>query len=220
MEAADWLRERSKGIGGSDAAAVLGLNPYMPNVELWEVKTGRRKQADISDKDCVRYGVSAEPHIRELFKLDYPELEITHTGYLTVNNGKYPFIRGSFDAEAVHKKTNTAGVIEFKTSSIKNSSMLKKWDNQIPQNYYIQVLHYMLVREAFEFAVLRAHLRLEYAAKENKFTNQVPVEVRDYFIDRADAQVQADLKYLLEKEIEFWRYVETDTRPPLILPEI
>lgn len=30
----EWHRERAKGIGGSDAAAVLGRNPYMTNVDL------------------------------------------------------------------------------------------------------------------------------------------------------------------------------------------
>ena len=49
-----WLQERKKGIGGSDAAAVLGLNPYMTNVDLWKIKTGRKEQEDISEKPFVK----------------------------------------------------------------------------------------------------------------------------------------------------------------------
>ena len=47
---AEWHRERRKGIGGSEASAILGLNPYMTNVQLWRYKTGREVPEDISDK--------------------------------------------------------------------------------------------------------------------------------------------------------------------------
>ena len=46
----DWLDYRRRGIGGSDAAAVLGLCPWKSNVRLWEAKTGLRQPEDISDK--------------------------------------------------------------------------------------------------------------------------------------------------------------------------
>jgi predicted phage-related endonuclease len=37
----EWLTVRKKGIGGSDAAAAIGLNPYQSPLELWMIKTGR-----------------------------------------------------------------------------------------------------------------------------------------------------------------------------------
>ena len=37
----EWLEERKAGIGGSDAATILGLNPYSDNIKLWEIKTKR-----------------------------------------------------------------------------------------------------------------------------------------------------------------------------------
>ena len=43
MERDAWLQERSKGIGGSDVATVLGLNPYKTPLSLWEEKTGKTK---------------------------------------------------------------------------------------------------------------------------------------------------------------------------------
>ena len=41
MERDAWLLERTKGIGGSDVATVLGLNPYKTPLSLWEEKTGK-----------------------------------------------------------------------------------------------------------------------------------------------------------------------------------
>lgn len=53
---ASWLKARTYGIGGSDASAIVGMNPYKTNIDLFEEKTGRRIPEDISDKPYVRYG--------------------------------------------------------------------------------------------------------------------------------------------------------------------
>jgi predicted phage-related endonuclease len=52
----EWLKARKSYIGGSDAAAVLGMNPWMSNTELWEIKTGRRKKTFLDDNEFVKYG--------------------------------------------------------------------------------------------------------------------------------------------------------------------
>lgn len=36
----EWLQQRTKGIGGSDVAAALGLSPWRTPVELWQDKRG------------------------------------------------------------------------------------------------------------------------------------------------------------------------------------
>ena len=51
---AQWHAERAKGIGGSEAAAIVGLSPWCSNVELWQRKTGRKAAPDISDNAAVR----------------------------------------------------------------------------------------------------------------------------------------------------------------------
>ena len=68
---AQWHEERAKGIGGSEAAAIIGLSPWCSNVELWRRKTGRHAAPDISNNAAVAYGHDAEPLIRRLFALDY-----------------------------------------------------------------------------------------------------------------------------------------------------
>ena len=56
MQYEQWLTERKSGIGGSEAAIIMGKSPYMTNAELWEIKTGQRMREDISDKERVIYG--------------------------------------------------------------------------------------------------------------------------------------------------------------------
>lgn len=206
---AAWLKGRMNGIGGSDASAVIGMNPYKTNIELFEEKTGKRLPEDISDKLCVIYGKNAEAPIRELFKLDYPEYQVLHHDYRILQSMEYPFMQASLDGELIDQE-GRQGILEIKTTNILQSMQREKWRDKIPQNYYIQVLHYLLVT-GYQFVVLRAHL-------VSSWGREVRTQVKHYFIERSE--VKGDLDYLLKEEIKFWGYVESGRKPPLILPEI
>ena len=86
----------------------------------------------------------------------------------------------------------------------------EKWKDRIPDNYYSQVLHYLLVT-GYEFVVLRAHLNSSWG-------REIRTQVKHYFIEREE--VQEDLDYLLREERRFWEYVESGRKPPRILPII
>lgn len=208
----EWLKARLNGIGASESSAVIGKNPYMSNVDLWRVKTGRKKYPDISSKEHVKYGHDAEPHIRALFALDYPQYEVSYGGaFDMVWNPEYPFIFATLDGRLVEKETGRRGVLEIKTTEILRSMQKEKWVDAIPDNYYTQVLHQLLAT-GFDFAVLHAQLKRNYGG-------EIKTERRSYFIEREE--VLGDLEYLLAEECEFWNnYVLRDREPALILPEI
>ncbi|MBU1001630.1 MAG: YqaJ viral recombinase family protein [Proteobacteria bacterium] len=205
----EWLAERRKGLGGSDASAALGLNPWKTNVQLWEEKTGRREEEDISDKECVLYGIGCERHMRELFALDFPQYTVVpHEEFVSIAHPEYDFLRASLDGELIDKN-GRHGVLEIKTTNIQSQQMRQAWDGRVPQYYFVQVLHYMLVIGA-QFGVLKARLRSDW--------NGVWITEKHFHFERADHE--EDIAYLLEAELKFWKYVETDTRPDLILPAI
>ena len=87
----DWLKARSRSIGGSDAAAIVGASPYKTNIELWEEKTGRRSSPDISESPFVKYGTEAEEHLRALFALDFPGYKVSYEPNNIWLNTEYPF---------------------------------------------------------------------------------------------------------------------------------
>lgn len=206
MTRADWLEERKKGIGGSDAATILGLNPYKTTIELWEEKTGRKEAPDISDKPYVKYGTMMEPILRESFKIKHPEFEVLHEENTIMKHQVYPFLFASLDGILVNKETGEKGILEIKTSEVLRSMQKEKWKDKIPDNYYCQVLHYLNVT-GFTFVKLFAELTYGEDYQANK----------TYTIDRKD--VENDIKLLQEKEIQFWKkYIEKDKRPPLVLP--
>lgn len=205
----DWLKNRMFGIGGSEISAVVGCNPYMDNVTLWEIKTGRRKADDISDKPCVQYGMQAEGYLRDLFALDFPEYKVMYEENNSFTNDCYPFAQASLDGRLRDYKGRT-GVLEIKTTEILQSMQKEKWKDRIPDNYYCQVCFYIAVMEA-DFAVLKAQLKTD-------FGGDIQLHTKHYHIERSEAQ--DDIDYLMQKGAEFWEYVKSDTRPPLILPEI
>lgn len=204
----EWLENRKR-IGGSDASAILGRNPYKTNIELWQEKTGRTVPEDISDKPYVKYGIAAEEHLRALFALDHPEYTVCYEENNIWINDRMPWAHASLDGWLIDKEGRN-GIWECKTTNILQSMQKEKWKQQIPDNYYVQVLHYLMVTE-FDFAVLKAQLKYD-------FSGEIYLQTRHYLIERSE--VQEDIDYLMQKEAEFWEYVKSDKVPPLELPEI
>lgn len=205
----EWLAARSGRIGGSDASAIMGLNPYRTNVQLWEIKTGRMVQEDISKKPYVKYGTQAEEYLRELFKLDFPEYEVLYEEDNMWLNDQYPFAHASLDGWLVDQD-GRKGILEIKTTNILQSMQKEKWKGRIPDNYYIQLLHYLMVTE-FDFAVLKAQLKFDY-------NGEIVLHTRHYKVERSE--VEADIEYLQNSEKTFWKQVQEGKCPDLKLPEI
>ena len=207
----EWLQARLKGIGASEASAIVGLNPYMNNQDLWKIKTGRKQAEDISNKACVQYGHDAEGFIRDLFALDYADRYTTRYGgaFDMVRNPQYPWLFATLDGRLLDE-SGRYGVLEIKTTEILRSMAKEKWKDGIPDNYYVQLLHQLLAT-GFDFAVLHAQLK-------RVWDGEIVTTRRSYFIERSE--VAEDLDHLLEQEIKFWECVQSDKMPPLLLPEI
>lgn len=154
----EWLKARQKGIGGSDAASVLGISPWKTNVQLWEEKTGITEPEDISEKEVVRFGKESEAAIRRLFQLDFPEYQVSYDEFgMIANELDCPFIFATLDGELTDS-SGRKGILEIKTAEIRRFIDWKKWNGQIPDYYYAQIVHQLLAT-GYEFAILKARIR-------------------------------------------------------------
>ena len=207
-----WLEHRKQFIGGSDASAVIGVNGWKSNVDLFLEKTGQVVPEDISDKANVRFGIDAEPIIRELFKLSYPKYKVEYIENNSWINDKYKFAAVSHDGWLTEIETGRKGIWECKTTEIVSSMSKEQWAGRLPNNYYAQLIHSLMVREDCEFAHLTALLTFKFKEKE------VYQQIKNYHIERAD--VEDDIKYLADAEQKFWGYVQSGKQPSLRLPEI
>lgn len=205
-----WLKERQNGIGGSDAAAILGLSPYKTNVELWEEKIGKRTAEDVSEKEYVKYGKEAEKYLRGLFSLDFPQYEIQYNEFKMYSQPEHEWLFATLDGVLLDKATKEKGIVEIKTTEILKAGQYQQWQGKIPQHYYIQILHQLLAT-GFSFAVMYALIKFDFGDSPRR-------EIRYYTIQRKE--VLDDMDYLLRKEIEFWNCVKKEIKPNLILPAI
>jgi putative phage-type endonuclease len=205
----EWLKARKNGLGGSDAGTALGLNKYKTRSELWEEKTGLTEPKDISDKPAVQYGTQAEEHIRELFRLDYPKLDVYHIENALLRSKEHPFLTYSPDGLLRIEEHDLNGILEIKTTTIRSQDQEAQWEERVPNSYYCQVLHGLIVT-GFDFVILRALIKRE----EGKTT------LEDYFFEKRLQSTQDDMDYLLKGELEFWEHVKNRTIPPAKMPRI
>lgn len=204
----EWLAARSGRIGGSDAAAILGHSPWKNNVQLWEEKAGIRQPEDISDKPYVKYGIAAEEHLRGLFKLNFPEYQVFYQEGNMWFNDKFPFAHASLDGWLVDQQ-GRKGILEIKTARPQE----EKWKDQIPQHYFVQVLHYLMVTE-FDFAIVTAQMKYDFHEDIDSFE----AKTIHRLIERSGHE--ADIQYLYQAELTFWKQLQAGQKPALILPDI
>lgn len=131
-----WLDLRNKGIGGSDAGVIAGVNPWKSPWKLWMEKTGQAEPDDLSDNEAVYWGTALEPLVADRFT------EVTgkkvHKQGMVVSD-KYPWLFANVDRLVVGEDSG----LEIKTA---NARAEDAWSgDNIPDSYYLQCQHYMLV---------------------------------------------------------------------------
>lgn len=200
-----WHQLRGKGIGGSDAGIVMNVSSYKTPYELWEEKTGKVKREFITN-EAIEKGNALEPIMFNMFKVFYSkEYEVIDTKNISLSSKQFSFLRANLDGALINKQTGQKGVLEIKSTTIRNASMLKKWQkDDLPITYYFQVLHYLYVT-GFDFAIVYAILDIPW---ENKQETRVIKMYRE--------DLEADIEYLIKTELWFWDKVKTNTPPPFL----
>lgn len=141
MSRSEWLEERKKYIGGSDAAASLGLSRWKSRLDLCREKWG---ELIVKETPQMARGIVLERVVEELYH--------RHTGHAVevgpwVVSEEYPWMAATPDLD-----DKTARIIvQLKTTS---TWTRESWgdadDPTIPQDYYLQCQHEMAVTGAVE----------------------------------------------------------------------
>ena len=205
----EWLSIRKKGIGGSDAGAIMGKNKYKNIIDVWKDKTGRVQNNFKSS--AAQRGNDLEEYIRNSYRIDNPDKEILEVNKMYIHH-EYDFIRANLDGEIIYK--GKKGILEIKTTTInKWNKYVEEWQNNIPETYLYQILHYFLVT-GYEYAVLVAEIKFECFKNENTTPFDLDKRLQTIVINRVDWE--DEIQELLNKEIEFWQCVKNDTEPRMI----
>lgn len=188
-----FLAERLTGIGGSDAAAIVGLNPWQSPYNLWLEKTGQIQPDDLSANAAVTWGTKLEDVVAE----HYAEVTgaTVHRVNRTLRHPQFPFMMAHLDRRVVGDKKG----LEVKTAgafAARSEEWGESGTDEIPAHYLCQVQHYMAVTGYLEFDLAALIGGRDF---------------RVYTIPRHEQMIAA----LIAAEAEFWRRVcENDPPSP------
>lgn len=132
----EWLEYRRNGIGGSDASAVMGLNPYRSRLEVYSDKLGMMPEKE--DTEAMRIGRDLEEYVAQRF-CEATGKKVRRNNFMW-RHDTHEFMLADLDREVVGENAG----LECKTTSVWNKSDFKK--GEIPLVYYVQCVHYMAVK--------------------------------------------------------------------------
>ena len=182
----EWLELRRRGIGGSDAAAILGLNPWKTPMDVWLEKTGEFTRND-EENEKMYWGTALEDVVAREF-MTRTGLKVRRRNAI-LQHRKHRFMIANVDRLVIGHKAG----LECKTAGQYSAD---DWAMGVPEYYIPQVQHYMAVTgyKAWYVAVLIGGQEFKY----------YKISRDDYFI-----------RQLIEAETEFWNLVETRIPPPI-----
>jgi putative phage-type endonuclease len=193
----EWLERRKRGIGSSDAAAIMGLSPWRTPLQVYCDKVGIKEALDGKDEEseAMLWGRTLEPVIAKHYQEE--------TGRAIVNPGDYtiqihddiPYLICTVDRMIPAEGDRPRGILEIK---LVGARMADQWEEGAPPYYAAQIQHQMAVTGLTwgSFGVLVAGTKFLWC------------------------DVQRDEEFiglLKERAAEFWRGVE-DGDPPSPLP--
>ena len=179
-----WLEHRRKSIGGSDAASIIGLNPWCSPYAVWADKMGRIPPKE--DNEAMRLGRDLEDYVAKRFT-EKTGKRVRRENSIIINP-EYPFAHANVDRLVIGEDAG----LECKTTSAMN---LKRFKNgEYPENYYCQCVHYLMVTGAKRWYL--AVLILGVGFKE-------------FTIERDEEEIKA----LAKSEEAFWECVKSKTPP-------
>lgn len=185
----EWLAIRKKYIGGSDAGAVIGMNPWRSAYAVWAEKTGRVE--GFAGNLTTEVGSYLEELVATLFTRETGKK--VRRKNATLVNDRYPFACANLDRVVVGEDA----FLEIKTTnSLPVMRSLKTAGEEFPDVYYAQCVHYLAVT-----GMQKCYLAVLVNNRELKI----------YSMERDEDEIDA----LMEAERQFWLHVESDTEPPV-----
>jgi putative phage-type endonuclease len=135
MSHEEWLLQRRQGIGGSDAAAIMGISKFKTPFQVYLEKSG--EVIETEESEFAYWGNQLEELVAKEFTARTGKK--AHRRNAILSHPDYPWMTANLDRVVVGE----SALLECKTTNAYN---YKEWqDDEIPESYIIQVQHYMAV---------------------------------------------------------------------------
>ena len=206
MNRSEWLAARRTGIGGTDAAAILGLSPWKSPLDVWLDKTGRApaEELDPDREDLLFLGQVLEPAIASMYSRKTGR-ELVHVNGI-VHHPKFPVIIGIPDRLVVGEPRG----VELKSEHVFVDKFGDPGTDQVPDYYAVQCVQYMAIEDfhAWDIALLHGGAKFAiYTLERDLATETALIELLLKWWERhvvADVPPELDgsdsaRRYVLEK---------------------
>ena len=158
----EWLAERSKGIGGSDAGTIVGVNHYNSAYVLRREKSGVAERT-FTGNEATAWGHLLEDDIATKYAKDYNKAIVEWPVLIWSSDPERPFMYANLDyVEVTPSEQFPAGVVtrwesteippgiidivECKTTGIATHGNADGWaKGKCPDTYLVQGYHYVIV---------------------------------------------------------------------------
>lgn len=182
----EQMAMRSRGIGGSDVAAVLGISPWVTQLQLYMTKRGEIEPQ--TTNKAMHWGNILETPILEEYSRVTGNQVVTVAD--TIISPTHPFMLANIDG-----RVNDDLIVEIKTAS-RGDHWGAEGTDEIPDYYLTQVHHYMTVTGAKQCDVA------------------VLIGGSDFRIYHVYADAEMS-QMLIDAETEFWQRVQDGTPPDI-----
>lgn len=170
-----WLEIRKQGIGGSEAGAICGLNPFSTPFTVYGEKLGILPPKE--ETEAMRIGNDLEEYIAKRFT-EKTGKKVKNCNFV-LQHPKHSWMLADVDRLVVGENAG----LECKSTSAFNKTNFEKAD--IPAQWYTQCVHYMAVTGAKKWYLAVLVLGVGFY---------------DFVIERNEE----DIKALEEIEDDFW----------------
>lgn len=189
----EWLKWRMQGIGASDAAAAVGLSPFVTPFQLWMDKTGRTPPTE--ESEAMRWGHRLQQVVGDAFHEETGRLVAPAGEFTIYEHPDAPELIATLDFFQRVTPTDDPGILEAKTTGFAKK---EEWTDAPPIHYVCQLQYQMLVT-----GITRGSLAVLIGGQRFLWTDVAP-----------DPTFQERLRYHVEK---FWRdHVLSDVPPPVM----
>lgn len=204
MTPEDWqaYREKQKGIGGSDVATILGLNPYKTAFTLWLEKTGQIEPPNLSGNQAIEWGNILEPVIREKFAKE-TGFEVFENNWV-MQHELHDFMVANIDGEVIDPQfKGERGVLEIKTAG---ERMKDQWTDGPPHHYMLQIQHYLAVLDysyAYVAVLISGQTFKYFLIERDDYVIHQVIQAENEFMEMVEKNIapeisghKADTEYL------------------------
>ena len=195
----DWVthpEQRRTFIGASDAAAIMGLDPYRSPIDVWLTKLGRHPDP-FDGNELTEFGHRVEPFIAKWVDDDHDDWQIIDPESRTWRHPEFDCLAATPDRIIAGATLMSAdmepGLLECKSADWRFAD---QWENDAPDRYVIQAHAQMACTGArwVQLACLLDRRLAEY---------------------RVDWDQQLG-EMVVDRMVEFWGHVQDGTEPPLV----